>query len=76
MSFLQPKPEDMDLMHYLRTASKIDGDNIYLKAMARESETAKRLHEAQEEHARAIAMTLALQYIREFGAVNMGKVRR
>jgi len=75
-SFLQPKNDEIELMHYLREASSIDKDNLYLRSLEEESNKLKALHVATENYARALAMRLAFQHIREYGALNMGKVKR
>jgi hypothetical protein len=76
MSILQPRPKDVELMRYMPTASAIDRDNLWIKQLAREADARRKLNEAIEEYVQEAGVVLALQHIREFGAVSMGSVKR
>src|SRR5207253_6601295 len=76
MPFRKPRPEDIDKMHYLRTASRMDHDDVWLRQLNEEANARKHFHEAADQYAHAIAMVEALQLVREYGTQFMGRAKR
>ena len=77
MPFLQPRPEDIDLMQFMRKhASSLDRDALWLKSLAKEADDLKVWQRAGEEYAHSLGIRLALQLIREYDALSAGRIKR
>jgi hypothetical protein len=72
-----PNREDVDLMHYMRDhSSSLDRDNLLLQWMGRLSDSRKKAEDALEEYGRACGVVYAMQLIRAYGPLAMGKAKR
>jgi hypothetical protein len=80
---LKPTPRDLDFVRYARDASKISIDQMLINSLAAQSDARKdldqaldKLRDVAEDYARATGVAYALQLIREYGALGMGKAGR